>query len=90
MIDDPYRSTAAHEARLRRLVHKEGCALSRSRWRLGSIDNFGGFMIVDQFTNCVVAGSRWDLTPGHVEEWWPSDAVGWRGRSAEIPRFPNR
>ena len=69
MTDDPYRSTAAHEARLRRLVRKEGYALSRSRWRFDSIDNFGGFRIVDQFTNCVVAGSRWDLTPAQVEEW---------------------
>lgn len=69
MTDDPYRSTAVHEARLRRLVRKQGYMLSRSRWRYDSIDNFGGFRIVDPFTNCVVAGSRWELTPAHVEEW---------------------
>ena len=69
MTDDAYRSTAAHEARLRRLVQKEGFALSRSRWRADTIDNFGGIVIRGPFPNTVVWGGRWDLTPMDVENW---------------------
>ncbi len=69
MCNDPYRSTAAHEARLRRAVRKAGCYLTRSRWRARSIDNFGGFMLCDASVGACVAGPRFNLTPGDVEDW---------------------
>lgn len=38
----------------------------KSRRRTGSIDNLGGFQIVDVCQNAVVAGSRYDLTAEDV------------------------
>ena len=39
----------------------------RSRWRLGSLDNYGGFQIIDSEWNAVAAGSRFDMDYGDVE-----------------------
>ena len=69
MTVNPYRTSAAHEKRLRRRVRKKGYALTRSCWRRGSIDNLGGLMIIDPLRDCVVWGSRWSLTPADVEAW---------------------
>jgi len=66
MIED---ITPAMDSRLRRLARKNGYTLHRSRWRRGSVDNFGGYMIVDE-NNCVIAGSRFDLGPSDVEAWF--------------------
>jgi hypothetical protein len=50
-------------------VKRQGYALRRSRWRLGSIDNHGYFQIIDPMNNWVVAGVRFDMTPDDVEGW---------------------
>jgi len=44
--------------RARRAALKAGLIAKRSRWRRGSIENFGDFMLVDPLTNCVVAACR--------------------------------
>lgn len=62
-------SPAAREARLRRAAKRQGYRLSRSRWRAGSIDNAGGFQVIDLQTNVVVAGSRFDLDADDVQRW---------------------
>jgi hypothetical protein len=56
----------ALETRARHLARKLGLRAVRSRWRPGSIDNLGGFMLVDATVNCVVAGSRFELTADEV------------------------
>jgi len=58
--------TPAIDSRLRRLARKNRYALRRSRCRRGSVDNFGGYMLIDE-DNCVVAGSCFDLGPTDVE-----------------------
>ena len=57
----------AQEQKLRRALNKCGYSLHKSRKRI-SLDNFGGYMIVDQHINCVVAGSRFDLSAENVQD----------------------
>ena len=48
------------EARLRRLLRKQGYLLKKSRIKNPHIDNRGGYMIVDSSTNAVVNGTRYN------------------------------
>lgn len=57
------------DARLRRLARRHGYVLHRSRRGI-SLDNLGGYMIVDPYINACVAGSRFDLEPTDVEDWF--------------------
>lgn len=59
-------SRAALEARARRAARRAGLVARKTRWRAGSIDNYGDFMLVDPLTNVVVAGSRFDMSPEEV------------------------
>lgn len=38
----------------------------KSRWRVGTVDNYGGFRLVEPFDNRVVGGERFDLEPEEV------------------------
>lgn len=53
------------EAQARRAAKKAGLQALKSR-RQQSIDNFGGFMLVEPDGNYVVAGERFDLEPADV------------------------
>lgn len=57
------------DARLRRLARRHDHVLHRSRRGI-SLDNFGGYMIVDGYIGACVAGSRFDLEPEDVEDWF--------------------
>jgi hypothetical protein len=50
----------------RRAAKRVGLAATKSRWRRDSIDNRGGFMLVNPFTNAVVEGARFDLSAQDV------------------------
>jgi hypothetical protein len=54
------------EARARRAAKRIGLYAKKSRWRSGSIDNFGGFMLVDPYINCVVNGERFNMSAEDV------------------------
>lgn len=54
------------ESALRHRAAREGFSLRKSRAR-ESVDNLGGWMIVDSNRNAVVAGERFDLTGEDVE-----------------------
>jgi hypothetical protein len=58
--------TRREEDQARRAAKRVGLQARKSRWRTGSIDNLGEFMIVDPRLNCVVAGARFDLTADDV------------------------
>lgn len=58
--------SSSDDSRLRRMAARAGYALRKSRWRMGSIDNFGGYMLVDPDTGGAVAGGRYDLTGSEV------------------------
>jgi hypothetical protein len=62
-------SETALEQRARRAARRVGLVARKSRWRANSIDNHGGFMLVDPMTNFAVDGFRYDLTPEYVIEY---------------------
>ena len=55
------------EAQLRREAAKQGYALKKSRGGY-SIDNQGGYMILDSATNYIVAGANFNLSLENVEK----------------------
>ena len=59
-------SESALEQRARRAARRKGLIARKSRWRANSVDNLGGFMLVDPMTNFVVDGSRFDLSAEYV------------------------
>lgn len=48
-------------ARLRRKLNKLGYTMKKTNCRRNSIDNFGGYAIIDTACNAIVRGSRFDL-----------------------------
>jgi hypothetical protein len=73
MTTDTQPTEEAREARARRALSRQGNVLHKSRVRPWPGDDFGGYMIADQAMNCVVAGSRFELTLEDVEEWASAD-----------------
>jgi hypothetical protein len=63
------RAELASEQRARRAARRQGYQALKSRWRRDSIDNHGGFMIVDPYTNIPVAGWRYDMSSEEVIDW---------------------
>lgn len=59
-------SEHALEHRARRAARRVGLIARRSRWRVNSPDNIGGFMLVDPRTNFAVDGFRFDLSAEYV------------------------
>ena len=59
---------AAREARLRRLAKRQDLMLRKSRWRLGSIDNLGGYQIIEPNRNLIILGSRYELDLDDVQD----------------------
>lgn len=53
---------------LRRTLNKAGYALRKSRANI-SLDNLGGYMIVDIGMNALVAGSRFEMDLDDVCAW---------------------
>lgn len=49
-------SDSAKDARARRAAKRVGLFARRSRWRLGTVDNLGGLMLMDPFHNRIVEG----------------------------------
>lgn len=47
---------------LRRRAKKLGYRFAKTNWRKDSIDNMGGYQIVDIARNCVVDGARYDCS----------------------------
>ena len=62
-------SEKAIDARARRAAKRVGLSARKSRWRLGSVDNCGGFRLVDPYTNTIQAGERYDLSAEAVIEY---------------------
>ena len=60
---------AALEQRARRAARRVGLMARKSRWGLGSVDNLGGFMLINPESNNPVNGVRFDLTAEYVLEY---------------------
>ncbi len=61
-------SENALEQRARRAARRVGLMAKKSRWRLGTIDNYGAFALINPYTNFFVAGFRYDLSAEGVIE----------------------
>jgi hypothetical protein len=59
------------EQRARRAAKHVGLIARKSRWRAGTCDNHGGFMLVDD--NVIVGGLRFDMTAEDVLEFFRGD-----------------
>jgi len=59
-------SERALEARARRAARRAGYVARKTRWRAGSVDNHGGFQIIDPYTSYIMWGERFDLSPEEV------------------------
>jgi hypothetical protein len=59
------QSKSALDTRARRAARRIGLIAMRSRRRVGSVDNRGGFQLLD-LSNRVVAGERCDMTQQQV------------------------
>jgi hypothetical protein len=62
-------SDSALDHRARRAAKRIGLVARKSRWRRDSIDNYGGFMLIDPYRNFAVCGQRYDLTADDVIEY---------------------
>lgn len=62
------RAEKALEQRARRAAKRIGLVAKKSRKGIGSVDNYGGFMLVDS-DNWIVAGQRCDLSAEDVIEY---------------------
>jgi len=60
------RAAKSQEQRARRMANRIGLVARKSRCGIGSVDNHGGFMLVDQLLNSVEAGDRFDLSADDV------------------------
>jgi hypothetical protein len=66
MTDSETEIEAALDQRARRAAKRVGLKAVRSRSRRGSIDNQGGFQLIEPITNGIVAGVRLDLSAEQV------------------------
>lgn len=55
------------ESTLRRKLDNAGYRLTKSRLKIGC-NNYGGYMIINNYYNCVVAGSCFSLSLDDVRE----------------------
>lgn len=56
----------ALDARARRAAKRAGLRATKTRWRQGTVDNYGQFQLVDFRNNVVVLGVRFDATAAEV------------------------
>ncbi len=61
------------EARARRAAKRVGWLARKSRLRAGSIENHGGFTIIDPFHNNILYGEKFDLSAEAVIEFCDPD-----------------
>jgi hypothetical protein len=52
----------------RRWAKRLGLSLKKSRARHFSVDNWGGYMLIDQNKNIIYYGEKFDLDLGQVEK----------------------
>ena len=58
-LDDPVSEHALDE-RARRAARRVGLIARKSRWRRGSSDNFGRFMLIEPYANLILGGERFN------------------------------
>lgn len=67
------KDQAALDARARMVAEREGYRTIKSTKRTLSVDNGGGFMLVEASTNRVEAGERFDMSAEQVLEFFEKE-----------------
>jgi hypothetical protein len=62
-------SEAALDGHARRAAKRIGLMARKSRTRTIHLNDHGGYMLIEPYRNCVVAGERFDLTAEDVIAW---------------------
>jgi hypothetical protein len=75
--------STAIENRARRAANRVGLVATKSRWRAGTVDNHGKFMVIDPYRNLVIGGERFDWPA----EWVIEECDSGRLHGSE-PRYP--
>ncbi len=70
------KTESALEQAARRAAKRVGLRATKTRWRAGSVDNYGGFQLVDPYFNRVEAGVRFDLSAEEVIAYCQESAKG--------------
>ena len=60
--------TEFSDSQARRAAQRIGLLARKSRWRRDTVDNHGGYMLIEPYRNLVVAGCWFDLTAADVVE----------------------
>ena len=68
MCDRSHLSEQAMDSRVRRAARRVGLEAIKSRCRVGTIDNLGGYRLIDPWHNVCVEGERFDLSAEYVIE----------------------
>lgn len=72
-------SEKSREIKLRRWATRLGLTLHKSKKRNWTIDDYGGYMIVDPYFNRIEAGQKFDLTLDEVESFLREDEAEKKG-----------
>jgi hypothetical protein len=56
----------ALDQRARRAAKRAGLVARKTRWRVGTVDNWGGYQLIDAHRNLVVDGPRFDLSAEEI------------------------
>ena len=57
------------ERALRAELNRDGYIIRKSRRKTPTLDDFGGYMVLDARMNVPVLGYRWDADLDDIEEW---------------------
>lgn len=66
------RSEKAREQAVRRKLKKEGLILQKSRVRVGNLNDWGGYRVVNS-NHFIEAGANFDLDLADIEKWFEEE-----------------
>lgn len=81
----PTNTSHADDGKARRAAARIGLQARKSRWRHSTIDNLGGYQLIDPDSNCIVAGERFDLSATDVVEYCSGWSLGVYGTTRRKP-----
>ena len=67
-MNNSEKTIKTRENAVRRKLSKQGYKLSKSRMNY-SINNLGGYMIIDTSFNSIVAGENYNMSLEDIEKW---------------------
>jgi hypothetical protein len=63
----------ASESTVRRKANRLGYVVKKSRWRVGTSDNQGAYMLTEPSRNIPILGFKFDASLEDIDKWLTSD-----------------